>query len=126
MYNGNGSKGDPYDTSGNNSLSSKKLQNDRMGSVQLQNNLLSADNSINLDHNQNKVLNTYDLDINNFEFDGIDRSQSLALDQNGVNLVKLNKDQAEKSSFIRPQFRVQCKKWLYSNFGDYIEFEMVI
>lgn len=26
----------------------------------------------------------------------------------------------------RPQFRIQIKKWLHSNFGDFIEFQMIV
>jgi hypothetical protein len=50
----------------------------------------------------------------------------VAQNPNAYNLAKANKQEPAESNFIRAQFRVQCKKWLYSNFGDYIEFEMVI
>lgn len=32
----------------------------------------------------------------------------------------------QSSSLIRPSFRVQFKRWRHSNYGDYIEYEMVV
>lgn len=32
----------------------------------------------------------------------------------------------EENKLVRPMFRVQFKQWIYSNVGDFIEYEMIV